>query len=156
MPDDLKLGDIVESLMDGKRPATQFMGRVKTMQKADILPVAHRTEGGQARYGTEALVAAAIYNELFNLGMHHPKTEDPEGSPFLAVASTLDGETLDWIEMHSRAGQNWVVRLDLIEGTRFKARTYYFEDENVGTPPGTTSSVFIDVRPIVQRILGAN
>src|SRR5690349_11135542 len=107
--------DLIAAISDGVRRKEFFAGRVKGMCGADVLPVAARTAGGQARYTADALIVAVICNALTDWGLQHPQKlpdnqrANPSRSPYWAVAEALDGQTLDFIANGALQGQDWLL-----------------------------------------------
>lgn len=159
-------GEIVGAISDGKRPRSFFRGRQRAFADAEILPIASRTIGGQARYSRDALIIAVVANQLMDWGLQHPQKlpatdrANPSPSPLWAVARALEPQTLDFIAMGIRRDRDWLIRLDLVPGKdghpTYLVRPYPITAEGKygETPDGATSTLSIGLRPLIAHLVG--
>jgi hypothetical protein len=158
--------DVMAAIDDGKRGRAFFGGRQRNLTDADIIRPAGRTSGGQARYDLHALVRAVVANMLLDWGLRHPdklpqsERANPCRSVFWAMAEALDPMTIDLIVAATRQGEDWLLRIDRIQGAdgepSFLARAYPItDDRNYGeTPEGCTSTLSLGLRPLIAHLVG--
>lgn len=139
-------GEIARAIKDRRDVTPRFWeGRVRTLIVNNLVVPEDWTQGGHLRFEFEQIATAAVFSEMLDLGLSHPKSDKPQGADetaFLAARSALTTyfgkATTNALARALRGvvnGEWWMLRIDHMRDEKTGSMRYLAKAYPIGEDP---------------------